>query len=172
MRDDCIIQRVKHPIQVMVWSVMSIFGTGRLYIVEGNMRQQQYKCVLEQRLLPQLREWAQKKGFTGTGDFIFMHDGAPCHKGREVTRFLEDHGIEVLPWPGNSPDMNPIENLWAILKSEMKKKTITNKQQLIEELISAWARNACMTEHCKDLVHSMPKRVQSLKMAKGSFTKY
>ena len=97
---------------------------------------------------------------------------APCHKGREVTRFLGDHGIEVLPWPGNSPDMNPIENLWAILKSQMKKKTITNKQQLIEELISAWARNASMLEHCRALVRSMPERVKKLKMAKGSFTKY
>lgn len=63
-----------------------------------------------------------------------MHDGAPSHKGREVTRFLDDHGIEVLPWPGNSPAMNPIDNLWAILKSQTKKKTITNKQELIEEL--------------------------------------
>jgi transposase len=59
---------------------------------------------------------------------------------------LEDHGIEVLPWPGNSLDMNSIENLWAILKSNMKKKTVTNKQQLIEELISA---RACNTMHKK-----------------------
>ena len=62
------------------------------------------------------------------------------HEGRSVTEFLEAHGIETLPWPGNSPDMNPIENLWSILKSKMHKKTITNKRQLIEELISAWTR--------------------------------
>ena len=90
MRDDSIVQRVKLPTQVMVWSVMSVFGTGRLYIVQGNMKQEQYKIVLEQRLIPQLCEWARAKGFTGTGDFVFMHDGAPCHRGRQVTTFLED----------------------------------------------------------------------------------
>lgn len=81
MRDDCIIQHVKHQAQVMVWSLMSVFRTGRLYVVQGNMRQQQYKSVLEQCLLPQLHEWSQMKGFTGKGDFVVMHDGAPCHKG-------------------------------------------------------------------------------------------
>jgi len=40
-----------------------------------------------------------------------MHDGAPCHKCGSVTEFMEEYGIETLPWPGNSPDMNPIENL-------------------------------------------------------------
>ena len=56
-----------------------------------------------------------------------MHDGAPCHKGRSVTQFLAVHEIEILPWP------------WGMLQSEMKKKTITNKQNLIDELISVWA---------------------------------
>jgi len=172
LREDCVVQRVKHPTQVMVWSVMSVYGTGCLHIVEGHMNQEQYKTILEKRLIPQLNEWASKRGFSGTGDLIFMHDGAPCHKGRSVTEFLEAHGIETLPWPGNSPDMNPIENLWSILKSKMHKKTITNKRQLIEELISAWTREDRIRDACKELVHSMPARVAALNNAKGSFTKY
>ena len=62
-------------------------------IVQGHMNQQQYKAVLERRLLSQISDWVQLKGFTGTGDFVFMHDSAPCHKDRVVTRFLEEHGI-------------------------------------------------------------------------------
>ncbi|RVE51166.1 hypothetical protein evm_004131 [Chilo suppressalis] len=119
---DCIVERVKHPVKIMVWSVISSKGVGRLYIVQGTMRQDQYRQVLESRLLPQLREW-----FPDGEEFVFMHDSAPCHKARSVTKFLADHNIPVLPWPGNSPDMNPIENLWEITKAEISKGDITTK---------------------------------------------
>lgn len=168
----CVVQKVKHPTQIMIWSVISIYGTGRLYVVNGMMNQDQYKDVIEKRLLPQLKEWAMKKGLRGYGDFIFMHDGAPCHKGKRVTEFLRSNKIEVLSWPGNSPDMNPIENIWSVLKAEIAKQTITNKQQLLENVISVWARDDKISSKCETLVHSMPSRVEALIKAKGSFTKY
>lgn len=151
---------------------MSVYGTGRLKIVDGTMRQEQYKTILESRLLPQLQDWANEKGSGCIKDFIFMHDGAPCHKGKIVTKFLESKRIQTLPWPGNSPDMNPIENLWSVLKKEMKKETITNKKQLIESLINVWHRNESIQTSCRKLIHSMPQRIASLKKAKGWFTKY
>jgi len=169
---DCVTQRVKHPTQVMVWSVISFYGTGRLYIVEGTMKQEQYRKVIENRLLPQLRDWALKKGQQGTGDFIFMHDGAPCHKAKAVTEYLRVNDVQVLEWPGNSPDMNPIENIWGILKAEMSKKTITTRTQLVEELIAVWVRDEKFSSKCEALVQSMPARIQALLKAKGSFTKY
>ena len=68
--------------------------------------------------------------------------------------------------------MNPIENLWSILKSKIHEKTITNKRQLTEELLSVWMREDRIRNSCKELVHSMPARVAALNNAKGSFTKY
>ena len=65
-----------------------------------------------------------------------MHDDVPCHKGRSITQFLAEHGIETLTWP------------WGILKSDMKKKTTTNKQNLIDELISVWVRNEKICRDC------------------------
>jgi len=56
--------------------------------------------------LPQLSEW-----FPHDEKPIFMQDGAPCHKGRMVTKYLEGKNIDILDWPGNLPDMNPIENI-------------------------------------------------------------
>lgn len=82
---DCVAATVKHPTSIMVWSVISGRGTGRLYIVEGTMRQDQYKNVLEKRLLPQTKEW-----FPNGEDWIFMHDSAPCHKARSVSKFLAE----------------------------------------------------------------------------------
>ncbi|GFW85104.1 uncharacterized protein TNCV_3248441 [Trichonephila clavipes] len=54
---DCVVQTVKHPTKLMIWSVISGKGTGRLVVVKGMMRQDQYKDVLQNRLIPQLEEW-------------------------------------------------------------------------------------------------------------------
>ena len=49
---DCVVSTVKHPAFVMVWSIISRKGLGRLYIVQGTIRQYQYKTVLENRIIP------------------------------------------------------------------------------------------------------------------------
>lgn len=85
---------------VTIWSVTSGRGTGRLHVDKGIMRQDQYKEV------PQLREW-----FPNGEPFLFMQYGAPCHTARSVKSFLKEQNIPLLDWPGNSPDMNPIENV-------------------------------------------------------------
>ncbi|GFV82784.1 uncharacterized protein TNCV_4147521 [Trichonephila clavipes] len=53
---DCVVQTVKYPTKIMIWSVIGGKGTGRLYVVKGMMRQDQYKDVLKNRLIPQLEE--------------------------------------------------------------------------------------------------------------------
>lgn len=162
----CVAQTVKHPTQVMVWSVMCAQGTGHLYIVEGMMNQQQYKKVLETKLLRQMRDWFPD------GDGVFMHDGAPCHKAKSITNFLEENIIKTLPWPGNSPDMNPIENLWAIVKKRLRKTNITTKTDLIATLTNIWHRDDEIKNSCQKLVESMPRRIESLIKSKGMHTKY
>ena len=50
---------------------------------------------------------------------IFMQDGVPCHCSKIVTDFFRANKITLLEWPGNSPDVNLIENLWAVFKNEV-----------------------------------------------------
>src|SRR5215469_7592836 len=123
---DCLRHTVKHPTKVMVWGAISTHGTGRLHVVEGMMNAGKYIQVLDTRLQPQLSDWFPD------GNAVLMHDGAPCHRAREVERYLEGCGLEVLPWPGNSPDMNPIERIWKLLKDRVNSVTVTNKRQLLE----------------------------------------
>ncbi len=55
-------------------------------------------------------------------DFIFQQDLAPAHTAKSSKSWLNDHGVGVLDWPANSPDLNPIENLWGIVKRKMRNK--------------------------------------------------
>ena len=151
----------------MVWSVISAKGMGPLYFVEGTMRQDQYKNVLENCLLPQVKEW-----FLGDEEYIFMHDSAPCHKAKSVSSFLKLQKVRVLPWPGNSPDMNPIENMWEFVKREIAKEVITSKHQLVDSLSRVWHNNPYLKEITKVCIDSMPRRLDAIIAAKGGITKY
>ncbi len=55
-------------------------------------------------------------------DFIFQQDLAPAHTAKTTKSWLNDHGVGVLDWSANSPDLNPIENLWGIVKRKMRNK--------------------------------------------------
>lgn len=80
------------------------------------MRKELYKTILKSHLCVNVN----KKVPGCINSFIFMHDEAQCNKGRTVTQFLEVHGVQTLSWTGNSPVMNPIKNLWSILKINEK----------------------------------------------------
>ncbi|XP_072392402.1 zinc finger BED domain-containing protein 5-like [Diabrotica undecimpunctata] len=66
---DCIVERVKHPLKIMVWCVISSKGTGRLYIVNGMMNQHQYIKVLERKLMPQIKDWFETTAITDQDDY-------------------------------------------------------------------------------------------------------
>jgi len=107
----------------MVWGAISIHGTSRLCIVEGTMNAKKYIEVLSTRLKPQIHEWF------GGSQCIFQQDSAPCHTTKKVHDWMKNNGVKLLPWPDNSPDMNPIESLWDVLKDEIHEVPITNKIQ-------------------------------------------
>ena len=83
--------------------------------------------------------------------------GSPWKQGHLLKEFFKANSIEVLaPWPGNSPDLNPIENLWAILKKQVDKRKPTNCKQLQTLIQYEWS--SIHSELINKLVSSMPKR--------------
>lgn len=112
-------------------------------------------------------------------DGIFMHDNAPTHTAYVVRDALQEMEIEVMIWPPHSPDLNPIENLWALLKAEIykirpdllhMKNNDETKRILVETAQIAW-QNIDM-RHLEHLSETMPNRVEAIIESEGWYTPY
>lgn len=131
------------------------------------MNQQQYKHVLEQVLMPYLNDLDPN-----AGPHTFMHDSAPCHRAKTVKNFLESVNLPVLPWPGNSPDLNAIENVWSVLKSLAYSRQNNTKTELIANIEDIWQNNIKIKQTITACINSMPQRIKDVIKAKGGITKY
>ena len=106
----------------------------------------------------------------GDADFIFQQDLAPAHTAKTTKTWFNDHGITVLDWPANSPDLNPIENLWGIAKRKMKDMRPNNAKELKAAIEASWS--SITPQQCHRLIASMPRRIKAVIHAKGAQTKY
>ncbi len=107
---------VKFPQSVMIWGAMSSAGVGSLCFLKTNVTAPVYQEIFEHFMLPSADQLFKD------ADFIFQQDLAPVHTAKSTKSWLNDHGVGVLDWPANSPDLNPIENLWGIVKRKMRNK--------------------------------------------------
>lgn len=89
----------------------------------------------------------------------------------KVKHYLHNAGIQNLAWPGNSPDLNPIENCWALLKRFVAKKNTKTKEGFKQAIKEVW-QNEITTEYCQKLINSMPARIAAVITARGGHTKY
>ncbi|GFX16626.1 uncharacterized protein TNCV_23971 [Trichonephila clavipes] len=86
--------------------------------------------------------------------------------------FLAEQIIPMFDWPGNSLDMNPIENVWELMEREVAKDVITNEMLLLERIIYVWNHHPQMQETVQSCIDSMPRRIEVLIATKGGSTKY
>jgi len=100
----------------------------------------------------------------------FQQDNDPKHTANSIKAYLANYEVPTLPWPSQSPDLNPIENLWSILDDKVKDRNPQNEEQLFTVLQNAW--NALEPELLTKLADSMPKRIAAVIEAKGFPTKY
>ncbi len=106
----------------------------------------------------------------GDADFIFQQDLAPAHTAKGTKSWFSDHGVTVLDWPANSPDLNPIENLWGIVKRKMRDTRPNNADELKATVKETWA--SIPPQQCHKLITSTPRRIEAVIKAKRAPTKY
>ncbi len=160
----CMKSSVKFPQSVMIWGAMSSAGAGPLCFLKTNVTAPVYQKILEHFMLPSADQLFK------AADFIFQQDLAPAHTAKSTKSWFNDHGVGVLDWPANSPDLNPIENLWGIVKRKMRNKRPKNADELKATVKETWA--SIPPQQCHKLITSMPRRIEAVIKAKGAPTKY
>jgi hypothetical protein len=106
------------------------------------------------------------------GKRYFQQDNDFKHTSRKATKWFEDNDIQVLSWPAQSPDLNPIEHLWEHLKRQLRKydNPPRGAHELWDRLVDEW--NEIAPEVCQNLIESMPRRIEAVIKANGDHTKY
>ena len=101
----------------------------------------------------------------------FMEDGAPAHRAKSTQEWHQKNGVRLFQgWPGNSPDLNIIENLWSQMKHLQRTEQATSKQGLKKIARRVW--NAITPEYLEKLYESLPRRMAAVIASKGAHTKY
>lgn len=150
---------------LMIWGGFATVGTTPIVFVQGKMNSESYVDILADNLLP-------IAPLITSGDYLFQQDNAAVHVSESSRSWFEANFVKLLEWPAQSPDLNPMENLWGILAREVYKNGMQykNKQELMTSIKKAWKN--IPKNVLKELTNSMTSRLIKVIEKKGDIINY
>lgn len=152
---------------LMIWGCMTAHGVGYMCRIDGGMDGELYRNILDDYVLETAHYYDMDPR-----DFIYQQDNDPKHTAKLTKQWFKDNNVELLEWPAQSPDLNPIEHLWDELERRLNsyEAVPTSIHALWERVEVEWEKIS--KEVCVNLIDSMPRRVAAVLKAKGGYTKY
>lgn len=139
--------------KINVWGCFASNGVGKLVLIDGLMDAKQYVKIIEKNVPRTARK------LFGFDDYLFQQDNDPKHTSERAYEAFDRLGIEVMEWPAQSPDLNPIENLWSYLDRKCKHRRCRNAEELFRQLCEAW--NSLDLEYLGALVGEYAEKMSS-----------
>lgn len=146
--------------------------TGHAKLYYNNRRQltgvgaEEFQEVMKDRLVPDAEHIFAAAGIS---EYTWLLDNAPAHTARSTKQFFTSKGIQVIQgWPPNSPDLNPIENVWAWMKQRVYSKQYNTLAELKAAVLETWQE--VPDSMCSNLMHSLQKRKAICIERNGGYT--
>lgn len=156
-------------VSTSLWGWMWAYGPGELVEIEGRLTSEQYINILEEILLPTVRVMA----IPAPHIIQVVHDRSPIHMSRMVREWIDAHPeLHFINWPSKGCDMNPIENLWAIMVQEWDIGQERTKAAIVRHAQDVWEGIRRRPNICTNLVRSMPRRLNEVMDAQGGWSSY
>ncbi len=160
LRHTLSIPQVQVPGSITFWGCFSYRGFGVLHGMRSTMNSERYIETLESNLLPSI----DLMDFDD-GNYVFQQDNAPPHTAHATRAWFREKGIELLDWAPHSPDLNPIENVWGIIKQQLHKRNPVTVDEAHDLIIDIW--NNLPLALAQRLADSMEKRCRLCLMRRG-----
>jgi len=150
--------------KVSLWGCICAGGLGHAELYAGSLDSTRHRDILRHSLIPSFRQ------FYPAGPWHFQQDNVRFHTTPETVTYLHEKGVTLIEWPPWSPDLNPIENLWDVIKARVYGRFPQSMEEMENLVREEWA--AIDLKFISHVCCNMPRRLQLLLDNNGHKIKY
>lgn len=160
-----VVRSVKHPVKLHAWGCFCSKGFGQLYLFTQKLDASLMVEIYKKGLIPSAKLWFNEKS-----EWTLQEDNDPKHRSKLATNWKLSENVQNLDWPSYSPDLNPIENVWGLMKARLQENPVFDLKSLIKRLNSEW--KSLSSVYARKLAESCPRRLKRVIEAEGDYTIY